>query len=127
MSHALLQFREEKFKCEICGLSHRTNTALQIHRDFVHSNIRNFICSTCGLAFKVESLLKRHENVHKAEKRPFKCTFEGCEEIFKSDGTRKTHMKTHTGECDRFIVRPMDVDNNSQEQPLYIVINSEHI
>ena len=85
---------ESSFRCEDCGSVFRKAKHLRHHIDTVHSTERRYVCESCGLSYKRSSHLRRHvQNSHNAAE--LRCSFEGCDKIFKGPEQLKKHLKRH--------------------------------
>ncbi|CAH1127422.1 unnamed protein product [Ceutorhynchus assimilis] len=84
--------------CEQCGHRFIRVSDMNLHKQSVHNDVRNFPCNICEKAFKTKPFLKRHMNIH-INPRRFCC--DKCGERFNDSGTLKTHIRLkHVGTKD---------------------------
>ncbi|CAG2172134.1 unnamed protein product [Oppiella nova] len=97
--------KDKQFKCDFdnCNKVSRCKTALFLHKNVVHLNVR-FVCdwSECDKQFthkshyfdtKVHSLIE-HKRIHSAEK-PFICHMNGCLKRFHQLSSLYRHKRIH--------------------------------
>uniref|UniRef100_A0A2C9KBY5 C2H2-type domain-containing protein n=1 Tax=Biomphalaria glabrata TaxID=6526 RepID=A0A2C9KBY5_BIOGL len=87
---------EDRFVCEVCGVSFLEKAKLKRH-EMVHTGEQPFSCEVCGKCFADKSHLTVHLRIHSGEK-PFKCHYEGCTSAFVESSKLKNHLRRHTGE-----------------------------
>ncbi|XP_055296738.1 zinc finger protein 888-like [Sitodiplosis mosellana] len=99
IDHTHLFKQRKKINCEFCGKSsYRNQSHLRRHINTVHFNHRKYKCNTCEKTFKQKITLIDHERIHTGEK-PLKCTYEHCEERFRTRGDRTKHInRIHSNE-----------------------------
>lgn len=100
MKHEAKHATEQPFKCSFCPASFRTRSNHKQHEARHKGTIsRDHVCPTCSARFAVPSKLKRHMECH-AE--PLRCTFEGCELLFRSSFALKRHLTLHSDDYMQF-------------------------
>ncbi|EDX05484.1 GD21772 [Drosophila simulans] len=78
--------------CDICNKTLSSATALKLHKEGIHQNVKPYICDSCGKQLKTITALNEHKLVH-TESRPFECTV--CKAGFKNRARLKAHYQIH--------------------------------
>ncbi|XP_043643879.1 zinc finger protein weckle [Drosophila teissieri] len=78
--------------CDICNKTLSSATALKLHKEGIHQNVKPYICDSCGKQLKTITALNEHKLVH-TESRPFECTV--CNAGFKNRARLKAHYQIH--------------------------------
>ena len=89
----LLTHKTKKFKCDKCHASFCFNSKLKRH-NLIHTDIKDFKCNICDTAFNLKYNLKVHMRIHNNEK-PYICGYPGCFSKFSQQNNLTTHMKIH--------------------------------
>ena len=86
----------EKFDCDMCTKSFKTQTGLKHHISIIHEGI-SFKCDTCSKCFKDKNNLKGHiEIVHQGKRNKISC--DECQRKYGSRSALRIHMKNdHLG------------------------------
>ncbi|XP_046747058.1 zinc finger protein 37-like isoform X4 [Diprion similis] len=108
--------------CEICGKSCKNGTAMSSHRRKHRTDFQKFECNICKRIYKSEHNLSNHLLVHEKgitcnecgmefnctkrlnyhmfnkHRQSAPCICSICHKPFKSNGSLRTHILTHTGE-----------------------------
>ncbi|XP_046597352.1 zinc finger protein 62 homolog isoform X1 [Neodiprion lecontei] len=108
--------------CEICGKSCKNGTAMSSHRRKHRTDFKKFECNICKRIYKSEHNLSNHLLVHEKgitcnecgmefnctkrlnyhmfnkHRQSAPCICSICHKPFKSNGSLRTHILTHTGE-----------------------------
>lgn len=93
---------DEKFPCDICGRSFKTNRRVGEHQR-IHTGEKPFSCDLCEKSFNRQDRLKIHKRYHTGE-RPYQCPH--CEKNFTENSTLFRHFATH----DKTEERPFTCD-----------------
>ncbi|CAH2099286.1 unnamed protein product [Euphydryas editha] len=94
-----VNYLELPLKCDHCDRRFSVRRDLERHSNRVHLNIKPFQCDKCDKAYvNLWSLTEHKRFTHEGHKRPlnFPCPF--CDKVFNRNATRKSHIRTHTGE-----------------------------
>ena len=94
---------EKKYKCDKCGFSTKTSSALSSHIHRVHTKELSHMCSTCGKRFFAAVSLNKHiRSVHlkkEEDKTKTQCYFRSLNskrmDLFHSESTFLTSKITH--------------------------------
>lgn len=78
--------------CDICNKTLSSVTALKLHKEGMHQNVKPYICDSCGKQLKTITALNEHKLVH-TDSRPFECTI--CKAGFKNRARLKAHHQIH--------------------------------
>ncbi|KAH8267319.1 hypothetical protein KR018_006887 [Drosophila ironensis] len=78
--------------CDLCDKVLSSATALRMHKEGMHQNVKPYICDSCGKQLKTITALNEHKLVH-TESRPFKCGV--CKAAFKNRARLKAHNQIH--------------------------------
>ncbi|KAH8331860.1 hypothetical protein KR067_011921 [Drosophila pandora] len=78
--------------CEVCNKTLSSVTALKLHKEGMHQNVKPYICDSCGKQLKTITALNEHKLVH-TDSRPFECTI--CKAGFKNRARLKAHHQIH--------------------------------
>ncbi|KAH8245148.1 hypothetical protein KR032_005544 [Drosophila birchii] len=78
--------------CDLCNKTLSSATALKMHKEGMHNNVKPFICDSCGKQLKTITALNEHKLVH-TENRPFECSV--CKASFKNRARLKAHNQIH--------------------------------
>ncbi|KAH8362041.1 hypothetical protein KR200_004892 [Drosophila serrata] len=78
--------------CDLCNKTLSSATALKMHKEGMHNNVKPFICDSCGKQLKTITALNEHKLVH-TDNRPFECTT--CKASFKNLARLKAHNQIH--------------------------------
>ena len=86
---------EKNFKCEMCGLSYKSNAYLLGHIRRIHENSEagRWLCKICGKEFSQSGGLANHKKSHIG--KLFKCL--SCDKAYNRNDLLKKHMLTHSG------------------------------
>ncbi|XP_045456544.1 zinc finger protein 501-like [Melitaea cinxia] len=94
-----VNYLELPLKCDHCDKRFSVRRDLVRHSNRVHLNIKPFQCDKCDKAYvNLWSLTEHKRFTHEGHRRPlnFPCPF--CDKVFSRNATRKSHIRTHTGE-----------------------------
>lgn len=80
------------FPCPYCEKRFAQSSAMRVHVNRIHHDLKPFICDQCGRACKTVAALNEHQLVH-TDKCPYQC--EVCNKSFKNKARLKSHMDTH--------------------------------
>nr|XP_017033942.1 zinc finger protein weckle isoform X2 [Drosophila kikkawai] len=78
--------------CDLCNKTLSSATALKLHKEGMHNNVKPFICDSCGKQLKTITALNEHKLVH-TDNRPFECSI--CKARFKNRSRLKAHNQIH--------------------------------
>ncbi|KAH8282327.1 hypothetical protein KR054_006874 [Drosophila jambulina] len=78
--------------CDLCHKTLSSATALKMHKEGMHNNVKPFICDSCGKQLKTITALNEHKLVH-TDNRPFECGI--CKASFKNRARLKAHNQIH--------------------------------
>uniref|UniRef100_A0A6P4E3Z8 Zinc finger protein weckle n=1 Tax=Drosophila rhopaloa TaxID=1041015 RepID=A0A6P4E3Z8_DRORH len=78
--------------CDLCNKTLSSATALKLHKEGIHQNVKPYICDSCGKQLKTITALNEHKLVH-TDNRPFECTV--CKASFKNRARLKAHHQIH--------------------------------
>ncbi|KAH8255378.1 hypothetical protein KR038_001798 [Drosophila bunnanda] len=78
--------------CDVCNKTLSSATALKMHKEGMHNNVKPFICDSCGKQLKTITALNEHKLVH-TDNRPFECTI--CKASFKNRARLRAHKQIH--------------------------------
>lgn len=78
--------------CDLCNKTLSSATALKLHKEGMHNNVKPFICDSCGKQLKTITALNEHKLVH-TDNRPFECSI--CKASFKNRARLKAHNQIH--------------------------------
>ncbi|XP_017014634.2 zinc finger protein weckle [Drosophila takahashii] len=78
--------------CDLCNKTLSSVTALKLHKEGIHQNVKPYICDSCGKQLKTITALNEHKLVH-TDNRPFECTV--CKAGFKNRARLKAHYQIH--------------------------------
>ncbi|KAH8353708.1 hypothetical protein KR084_012845 [Drosophila pseudotakahashii] len=78
--------------CDLCNKTLSSATALKLHKEGIHQNVKPYICDNCGKQLKTITALNEHKLVH-TDIRPFECTV--CKAGFKNRARLKAHYQIH--------------------------------
>ncbi|XP_062544309.1 zinc finger protein 626-like [Armigeres subalbatus] len=120
-SHTFIHHRNQPTICDHCGASFKSKYEADSHVRFVHTKDYRFRCEYCGKGCATSSDLTVHRRTHTNE-RPYKCSYEGCEKNYKTNGAMIKHVRSvHTLErpykctfeaCDRGFVCSQQLKNH---------------
>ncbi|XP_052853402.1 LOW QUALITY PROTEIN: zinc finger protein weckle [Drosophila gunungcola] len=78
--------------CDLCNKTLSSTTALKLHKEGIHQNVKPYICDSCGKQLKTITALNEHKLVH-TDSRPFECSV--CKAGFKNRARLKAHHQIH--------------------------------
>ncbi|XP_017070033.2 zinc finger protein weckle [Drosophila eugracilis] len=78
--------------CDLCNKTLSSATALKLHKEGIHQNVKPYICDSCGKQLKTITALNEHKLVH-TDSRPFECAV--CKAGFKNRARLKAHHQIH--------------------------------
>ncbi|XP_017042801.1 zinc finger protein weckle-like [Drosophila ficusphila] len=78
--------------CDLCNKTLSSTTALKLHKEGIHQNVKPYICDSCGKQLKTITALNEHKLVH-TDNRPFECSV--CKAGFKNQARLKAHHQIH--------------------------------
>ena len=78
--------------CADCGKQYVTATALKVHRNKAHLQIKPYKCDVCMATFFGSSGLSQHRKTHTVENK-FQC--KECGKLFKQKQSLTTHTRIH--------------------------------
>ena len=95
--HILNHLHRRQFVCNQCNEVINGHSALNRHKRYVHSNIRQFLCqkSNCLKSFKQKECLEHHKRFVHSSVKPYKCT--ECDKRFKLSSNLIQHKLIHSG------------------------------
>ena len=122
ITHQLTHSSVKSFGCNKCDKRFKSNSELNLHKKFVHSNIHPFICpqSNCNKSFKRISHLNLHKRIHCSDK-PFEC--DECNQRFKL----KYYLSAHKMRLHKDIKRHKCFDNNCDKSFVFFSELKKHI
>ena len=86
--------RPKQWKCEYCEKMFTMKTNLLTHVARAHEKSRQeVVCQDCGKSFKEKYYLLMHQNLTHLRKKTYKCTVEGCDEMFLYMRYRYYHLE----------------------------------
>ncbi|XP_034663640.1 zinc finger protein weckle [Drosophila subobscura] len=78
--------------CDLCHKTLSSVSALRLHKEGMHENVKPYICDSCGKQLKTITALNEHKLVH-TDSRPFECPV--CKAGFKNRARLKVHRQIH--------------------------------
>ncbi|XP_022212475.2 zinc finger protein weckle-like [Drosophila obscura] len=78
--------------CDLCHKTLSSVSALRLHKEGMHDNVKPFVCDSCGKQLKTITALNEHKLVH-TDSRPFECPV--CKAGFKNRARLKVHCQIH--------------------------------
>ena len=85
------------FKCILCGIAFRSQSAVTIHMVGAHEKTGNFKCAQCGVVFETHSNLTKHLQEAHGIKRPINC--KKCDMYFDGNQSYRKHTKNCSYKC----------------------------
>ncbi|XP_017142850.1 zinc finger protein weckle [Drosophila miranda] len=83
---------DKNTSCDLCHKTLSSVSALRLHKEGMHENVKPFVCDSCGKQLKTLTALNEHKLVH-TESRPFECPV--CKAGFKNRARLKVHCQIH--------------------------------